>query len=352
MNVLIAPQHWGLGHITRSIPVIRYFIDRGDKVTLACSGAGIELLNKEFPQIECLSLIDYGVKYPSKNMVANMALYLFNIHRAIIVEHFQIKKICKEKQIDLVVSDARLGATQIGIKSIIITHHLHFPIGNKLFEFVSALWVDFFYKRFDEMWVPDLDGENNLAGDLAHQYKWSKKYYIGAISRFEKLNLPKQYDIAIILSGPEPQRSYLEAILLNQLSKWQDKNIILVRGINQVWDKEKLSNLDIITLANSKQLNEVICASDFIICRSGYTSLLDLYKLEKKALLIPTPGQPEQIYLAEELMKKKLFYTVQQDNIDLEKDIPLALQYSAYQHQSEKETLKQILDRRLANITQ
>ncbi len=50
MNVLIAPQHWGLGHITRSIPVIRYFIDRGDKVTLACSGAGIELLNKESPK--------------------------------------------------------------------------------------------------------------------------------------------------------------------------------------------------------------------------------------------------------------------------------------------------------------
>ena len=348
MNVLITPQHWGLGHITRSIPVIRYFVDRGDQVCLACSGAGIELLQKEFPQLKCYELIDYAVKYPSKNMVINMMFYLFNIHKAIIVEHFQIKKICKTKNIDLVISDARLGAFQSKIKSVIISHHLHFPIGVWLFEKVSALWIDFFYKRFDELWIPDISGEQNLSGSLAHQYKWSKKHFIGAISRFNKLNLPNKYDIAVVLSGPEPQRSYLEEILLNQLNAFTDKRIIIVRGISSPLTSP--SKFETINLAGSEQLNTIISSSDLIICRSGYTSLLDLHKLHKKALLIPTPGQPEQIYLAEELMRKKLFYQVSQDNIQLSKDIPNALLYNAYPVSKEEISLEKILESRLIDL--
>lgn len=178
----------------------------------------------------------------------------------------------------MVISDARLGAFQSKIKSVIISHHLHFPIGVWLFEKVSAIWIDFFIsvlmnygfqispvnKIFQEAWRINTNGQ---------------KHFIGAISRFNKLNLPNKYDIAVVLSGPEPQRSYLEEILLNQLNAFTDKRIIIVRGVSSPMTSP--SKFETINLAGSEQLNTIISSSDLIICRSGYTSLLDLHKLHK-----------------------------------------------------------------------
>lgn len=350
MNVLITPQHWGLGHITRSIPVIRYYIDRGHNVYLASSGAGIDLLTKEFPSIECIRLVDYGVKYPSKNMIINMFFYLIHIHKAIVQEYFQIRKICKQKNIELIISDARLGAFHHSIPCAIISHHLHIPVGNFFFEWISDTWMRFFYMRFDELWVPDIDGPGNISGILAQNFKSKHKYFIGAISRFEKISLEKKYDLCIILSGPEPQRTILETKLVAQLRDFSDKKIILVRGISDHL-LSPYPNLEILPLAASTTLNHIICESDFVICRSGYTSLLDLYKLSKKALLIPTPGQPEQIYLAEELMRKNMFYQVSQDDLNLNTDLNIAYQYGGYFSPSEKNSLGAILDERTRQIT-
>jgi hypothetical protein len=51
---------------------------------------------------------------------------------------------------------------------------------------------------------------------------------------------------------------------------------------------------------------------------------MDLVYLKKKALLIPTPGQTEQEYLADYYKKENLFYSVSQDSLDLERDIEIA----------------------------
>ncbi len=334
-KVLICPQHWGLGHVTRTIPVIRYFLSRGYPVILASSGAGSELLRMEFPDLRVLDLPDYGMRYPFKNMYLNMGLQLIQMHIAIVREHFAIRRICKEEGIGMIVSDARLGASQKRIPSVIITHHLHFPLDNFLSEWMSDVWMRFFYMMFDQIWVPDVAGEINLSGALSHTFRSTKHYFIGVLSRFKKMDLDIAYDYAFVLSGPEPQRTAFEEILLKQMHHLGNVRCILIRGTReaksiQVAAQNFEGSLDIRDLISGNELNEIMCASDWIVSRSGYSTLLDLSVIRKNALLIPTPGQPEQEYLAKELTRKKLFYSTTQDLLNLEKDIPLSRSYPGY----------------------
>jgi len=49
---------------------------------------------------------------------------------------------------------------------------------------------------------------------------------------------------------------------------------------------------------SAAELAEALKGAETVVCRSGYSSLLDLAALGQRAVLIPTPGQPEQVYLA------------------------------------------------------
>lgn len=346
-SILITPQHWGLGHVTRTIPIIRYFVSEGWRVLLGSSGPGAELLRKEFPELKVFELPDYKIQYPSRNMYWNMAYQLFKMHSAIFKEHFVIRKICKEENIDLLISDARLGAAQSFIPSIVITHHLHFPLKFKFFEWCADTWMRFFYLRFDQIWVPDFDGDNNLAGAISHQFKSKKHFYIGAISRFQKLDLEQVYDYCFMLSGPEPQRTKLEQIILSQVKDLVFQKSILVRGTQTGPSISSVDNLEVVDFATSDQLNRIMCSSGLIICRSGYTTLLDLSVIRRKALLIPTPGQPEQEYLGQELMKKKIFFNTDQDELNLKLQIPLAQEMPGYTNLPISENLHETLSRLL-----
>ncbi len=354
-NVLICPQHWGLGHVTRTIPVIQYFLRKNDHVILACSGAGSELLKREFPQLKLYEIPDYGISYPYNSMVINITLQFFKMHWAIIKEHFAIRNICKEEKIDLIVSDARLGAAQLNIPSVIIAHHLHFDLGMKVIEWICDTWMKLFYLTFDQLWIPDLEGPNNLSGDLAHLYKSKKRFFVGILSRFKKLEVEIKYDYAIMLSGPEPPRTILEKILLDQIDALMPGRCILIRGILNDIDISSYANkykehLEIRDFVTGSELNEIMCASKFIICRSGYSTLLDLAIIQKPALLIPTPGQPEQEYLSRELERKNLFHSVNQGNINLKTDIQIAKAMHGYEVFKEEKTLDQRLDELLKKL--
>ncbi|MCC6815755.1 MAG: glycosyltransferase [Saprospiraceae bacterium] len=349
-KVLITPQHWGLGHVTRTIPIIRYFVEQGWKVLLASSGPGAELLRKEFKDLQVFELPDYKILYPSRNMYWNMAIQMYKMHSAIIREHFAIRKICKLHEIDLLISDARLGAAQNFVPSIIITHHLHFPLSYRLFEWCADTWMRFFYMRFDQIWIPDFEESNNLGGALDHQFKSNKHYYFGPLSRFKKIESDKKYDYCFLLSGPEPQRTRLEKIFLSQLKNLNFKKAVLVRGSQNSEVIPIIKNLEIVDFATSHQLNEIMCSSDLIISRSGYSTLLDLSIINKKALLIPTPGQPEQEYLGRELARKKIFHCVDQDELDLIRDIPLAQELTGYKQLPDRIELCEIIPKLLSSL--
>jgi UDP-N-acetylglucosamine transferase subunit ALG13 len=195
-----------------------------------------------------------------------------------------------------------------------------------------GLWVDkfigwfnhFFISKFHECWIPDAGGSINLAGELSHGDLPDNAVYIGPLSRFSLNNDITPGLLLAILSGPEPQRSILEKILEKQLSAYPGK-VCIVRG--KPGEKAKPADSANVQWYNHlpvKDLQGLMAAAEFVICRSGYTTVMDLVKMQKKAILVPTPGQPEQEYLAVYQMQQQLFMGELQDDLDLQRTLQKA----------------------------
>ena len=298
-RILVAPLNWGLGHATRCIPVIRALISKGYHPILASDGVALALLRKEFPGLEAFELPSYQITYAKKGYLFKLKL-LFDspkLYKAISKEKKALKKLIEEYPIDGIISDNRLGICHKNIPSVFITHQLNVLSGNT--TWLSTQIHQIYIKKFTECWIPDVEGNPNLSGKLGHLKKsiFPVKY-MGPISRIEKKELPKKYDIMALLSGPEPQRTFLEHILLNQLHAYQG-NILLVKGV--IEEEQTIvrdNHITIYNFMNSTQLQKAFNESEIVISRSGYTTIMDLAKLNKKAFFIPTPGQYEQEYLA------------------------------------------------------
>ena len=202
-----------------------------------------------------------------------------------------------------------------------ITHQLRIPAKADWQSNVASNILHKYIEKFDACWVPDLASSPNLSGKLSHDVQLEIPiHYIGAVSRFSTTDLPHKYDLAIILSGPEPQRTYLESIIIGQLPSLSGKHI-LVRGTKAplgIETQKNITDLEVIDLADSTTLNSILNKSKLVMSRSGYTTIMDLVALRKAAILIPTPGQPEQEFLAEHLSERfQGFKFAIQDNLNL-----------------------------------
>jgi len=78
-----------------------------------------------------------------------------------------------------------------------------------------------------------------------------------------------------------------------------------------------------------------------IISRSGYSTIMDLVRLNKSAILIPTPGQTEQEYLAKLMMERKWFYAVSQNDFNLEMACKKYFEYKPEQIKADQNLLHQ-----------
>ena len=322
VRVLVAPLDWGLGHATRCIPIIYELLGLHFDVLIAAEGKTKKILQNEFPSLIFLPLTGYEVMY-SKNkwlLFFSLLTQLPKLFRRIYYEHKWLKKIIKENNIGMVISDNRLGMYNSTITCIYITHQLKIKTGNRFTEQLAQKIHYFFINKYAACWVPDNKAANNLAGDLSHPKCLPKTpvKYLGPLSRFEKTTVKKKYDYLVLISGPEPQRTIFEELMLEELKKISGK-IMLVRGLPED-DKPLIQNNDKIEIHNhlaAAALNRAILQSGIVICRSGYTSIMDLIKLDQKAILIPTPGQTEQEYLAAYLMQQKIFFSAPQNNFSL-----------------------------------
>jgi uncharacterized protein (TIGR00661 family) len=320
-RVLVAPLDWGLGHATRCIPIIYELLRQDCTVIIAASGPTEILLKNEFPQLIFLQLKGYNVQYSQKKswLPVTIFLQLPSIIATICYEHRWLKKIVKEKDIDLVISDNRFGLYHATIPSIYITHQLLIKTGHRFSENVARQIHFHFIKKFTQCWVPDIEGNNNLAGELSHPKKHPGNIkYIGPLSRFEKKTIEKKYDLLILISGPEPQRRIFEKLLFNQLQQFTGP-VLLVRGLPGEGSIDQQKNILIKAHLPANELSEAIQQSKLVIARSGYTTIMDLVKLQQQAFLVPTPGQTEQEYLAQHLAEQKIFYTMEQDKFMLDK---------------------------------
>lgn len=315
-RILVAPLNWGLGHATRCIPIINALINQGFEPVIASDGGALELLKKEFPKLKAFELPSYNITYPKNRYGFKWKFLKSSPHilKTIKRESVIINQLVKTEDIDGIISDNRFGVRHDDIPSIYITHQLNVLSGKT--TWFSSKWHQKIIKKFDECWVPDFEYEPNLSGQLGHlKQKFDNLKYIGPLSRFKKQAIEKTIDILVILSGPEPQRTKLEKKLLVLLED-RKKKVLFIRGL--VEPNQRVTTIDNIELYNymtSDELEDAINSSRLIISRSGYTTIMDLAKLEKKAVFIPTPGQFEQIYLAKELSKNLVIPHVSQEKM-------------------------------------
>lgn len=308
-RILISPLDWGLGHASRIIPIINRYIELGDNVIIAGSGLSFELLKKQFPTLHSIEIPSFKMRYSSGNSQVWAVVKAFpRLIFYSIKEHQVLKRIVKEENIDFIVSDNRFGLFHNTTPSAYITHQLwiKLPKGWTWLEPFVAFVHRCIINRFTECWVPDFeDVSESLAGELSHPAIMPRNVkYIGALSRFSKRREEKgeRRNCIAILSGAESQRTILEEELLISLQEDQHENIILVQGKIEVQQKiTKVGKVIVYNYMSAEELQKNILKADKIICRSGYSSIMDLYALGKlqNATLIPTPGQTEQEYLAE-----------------------------------------------------
>ncbi|HKR06086.1 MAG TPA: glycosyltransferase family protein [Bacteroidia bacterium] len=352
-KVLIAPLNWGLGHATRCIPVILEFYRQGAEIFIASDGRSLELLKKEFPELKYFQLGGYDIKYPENgSMVLQMILQASKISSAIKREHAELEKIAEENNIDIVFSDNRYGCRSKKAYSVFMTHQLNIqaPPGFKWAEPLISVKNKKFISEFDECWVPDFEGKENLSGILSHPHKLENIKYIGPLSRFTGDQNPsqKKYDLMVICSGPEPQRTIFEDLLTKEVLKTKQKTI-LVEGITETKKKTgQKKNLEIISYADSKEMQSSIESSAFIISRPGYSTIMDLVTLGKKAIFVPTPGQTEQEYLAKYLLEKKYFYSEEQSKFNLSDALRKSENYTGLKISSPPRLLNEAVSRLLS----
>ncbi len=329
-NILVAPLNWGLGHATRCIPLIYALFEEGFNVILGSDGAALKLLQKEFPQLKSIELPSYDIKYAKngKSFKWKMLLRSPKVLKAIRKERDLLKTLVRKNEIDGVLSDNRLGLYHADIPTVFMTHQLQ-VLSGKTTRITSALHRNYI-RKFDECWVPDFDGKINLSGKLGHPKKFDIPVkYIGALSRLEKKEVAPSYDVMVLLSGPEPQRSELEEILLHELKHYNGQ-VLFIRGVVEAEQHiKRQGQIKLVNFMETQDLQKAICASDIIISRSGYTTIMDLLKLGKKALFIPTPGQTEQEYLARRLEAKGIIPFAAQERFSL-KDLSKVKLYSGF----------------------
>ena len=327
-NILVCPLNWGLGHATRIIPIIYLLLKHGHNVKIAANGYSLELLKKEFPSLKFIHLPSFNIKY-SKNslLIIKILLSVPKILLGIIKEHQQLKKIIKTEKIDIIISDNRYGLWNKHVYSIFITHQImvKMPAVFKIFEYPAFLISKLFILKYNKCWIPDYADANNLSGELSHKYKAPHNVsFIGHLSRFDnmqKIDNEKNIDLLVILSGPEPQRTIFENIIIKQTLNTNNKVLIVEGRPQKTTSTKKLQNINIISHLQTEELLEKIQSAKIILSRAGYSTIMDFVSLNKNAVLIPTPGQTEQEYLAKYLNRKKLFYFVKQENLNIKKTI-------------------------------
>ncbi|AUC78406.1 glycosyltransferase [Nonlabens sp. MB-3u-79] len=315
-NILIAPLNWGLGHATRCIPIIDAIIKNGDRPIIASDGLALALLKKEYPKQTFIELPSYDISYAKEgqNLRLKMLKDSPKIWMAIRNEHQMLQEIIPKYTISGIISDNRLGLYSNLVPSVIITHQLQVLSG-------STTWLStqlhlHYIKKYDYCWIPDADGPDNLSGKLSYNEDFEiEKVYLGPLSRFKNTgNYQKKYDLMVLLSGPEPQRGIQEKRLLTELKTYKGEVLFIAGKVEKEQKVEKKGRLTYYNYLSTDGLQKALDRSEMVLSRSGYTTIMDLQKMGKKAFFIPTPGQFEQEYLAELLDQKEIVpYATQED---------------------------------------
>ena len=325
-RILICPLNWGLGHATRCVPIINALNKQGHKVIIAADQGPLAFLQKAFPDLEFIEFPGFTPAYSRSNtqvfkMIASFPGALRHFRR----DHRTIEHIIKTYNIDIVISDNRFGCWSKNVYSVFITHQLNIQVPTfwKFAAPIVRLFNNSYIKRYDEVWIPDDETDDALSGKLSHPSRIKASSYIGTLSRFKFDNqdvTEKSNKYLVILSGPEPQRTIFEDRVLKQANNIKD-NILIIRAKpeSNTLLRDVPENVSMFNHVDDEMFVKLVNSAENIICRGGYSSLMDLVRLNRTAYLVPTPGQTEQEYLAKYLSEKGCFNWCKQSDFQLHK---------------------------------
>ena len=338
-KILIAPLDWGLGHTARCIPIIGHILRLGYVPVVACNQWQRSFIEATFSDIEYIHLDGYNITYSKWNRIAQSGLLsqLPRITNTIKKEQLWLRQHAMKTQIDGIISDNRYGLYLHGTPSVILTHQLQVQTGMGLLpdRLVQKLHYNYL-NHFSETWIPDMSGANNMGGILSQPSQLPGHYrYIGLLSRFEEeapLAGTEESDFSaqpllILISGPEPQRGQLSHILWQQALAHAGAVVFVDGSASAIVPGDVPPHITYHKLLTGDDLKNLLAAASMVICRSGYSSLMDLVALGKRAILIPTPGQTEQEYLAKHLTERGIFYSVPQNKFDLQRHLDEAITF-------------------------
>lgn len=324
-RILVAPLDWGLGHATRCIPIIKELLICKCEVWIAAIGDQKALLEKEFPFLSFVELPGYHIQY-DKNRAFTLLRLIGSVPKILTrikEENLWLRQFTEKTKLDAVISDNRYGLWRKGIYSVLITHQLGLRTS-------LGAWMDRrvqhrhyrLIERFSACWIPDRELGSGLAGKLSHPLRMPSipTRYVGLLSRMEGGSRAEGdvVDLLILLSGPEPQRTILERRILGQLGAFSGK-VVLVRGLPGGGGplEGDLREVEVHDHLSAQALNEMLLRTKLVVARAGYSTVMDLVRLKKKAILIPTPGQTEQEYLGKYLTDKKIAFCTKQAGFSL-----------------------------------
>ncbi len=329
---MVCPLDWGLGHASRMVPVINHYRNAGYQVFIGGSGKSGALLKVTFSELPFIQLPSPEIRYASKGawLIPSLVFQLPALVKATFREHRLIRRIVEDYHIDIVVSDNRYGLFCKKATCILVTHQvspkLPHPISRA--EYPLYFILRFLINRFHSCWVPDFsDPSNNLSGRLSHRFPMPKNArYVGILSRFSGMreerfeNTGIRFEMVFIISGPEPQRKIFRDMAIHEAIRMKGRVLVITGSVEneELTGINSCRHIDVVPHLDTFQFRQAVLQADIIICRSGYSMIMDLISLGKTAILVPTPGQSEQEYLAEYLSQKGWFSHIPQSEFSLE----------------------------------
>lgn len=355
-KVLVAPSDWGLGHATRCIPIIHHLRNRGHEVLIGGNGSSLELPAEEFPGTPIIRLPRYAVSYTRSPflLALKFPFLVAKVYATASRERSVIDKFVGQEAIDAIISDQRFGCFHHSCRSIYISHQLcvKMPSGFAWLEALVSSKLRKAARQFDALWIPDIPGDENLTGDLSRAYPLPKNHrFVGPLSRFSMHTAQPSNpcELLIMLSGPEPQRTMFEQLAIRQLRNF-DGSVTIVRGKASVHPKTPVpNNIQLVPHLPTAQFAARIRGANAIVCRGGYSTIMDLVALNRTAVLVPTPGQTEQEYLCNRMQEMNWFLSKQQKTFDLLSSLEDLKKFSASPFPESRTLLCDALDTALSS---
>ena len=376
MKVLVAPLDWGLGHATRCVPVVREFLRAGAEVELAVVKANANFFREVFPELRQRLAPSYNIVYPKHGY--NMALWLLknsmHLNAVMRYEHHFAEEMVKRHGYDVLFSDNRFAFYSKKALSIYMTHQrrIAFPRAFAAFERIGVMWHANIMRKFDEVWVPDLEIYPGYAGSLSHSGATpgdKPMRFVGTLSRFSEMgndgnalgNAPApvdlerevdlmsvsefmahsanvewdaapekrtsgnhsfemraNYKVVAVVSGVEPARTQFEQQLRDALAQIPGRHMMILgkpSAEQKTWTE---GNIEFHTHLATNDFAEAVKRADFVVSRGGYSTVMDMAELGAKCIFVPTPGQFEQIVLAHDLSKAGYAVEIPADELSAE----------------------------------